>query len=597
MRGEHRGVPPVSTLLESADQSSPFPRPRHAVHFRRRADAATSIADDQRSLVDTGRRRESQARLDEEAQRIQAEIVPGDWEDWSPEDREAWLEENNIPRYLYPGHEGARMSGFASMRQTPESMLHSDRPHSRNGPHRPSLPTPPHDESADGDSLFVPTTSYVDNLRRANAVRRQHPLSRSWRPDSPVNGLGDRNRSPTPTDHWEVMRQTIAPDTTLPSADSSFTSAIASQSFNSNNSTSTAMTELDYLNSSDNSRRNSQDEDDSVSSVDPDDLICDDDEMAATAAFAELVFREEQLTSEGRLRIQGHSTTLDREGNRYALHNEQRTVELGFRLIDEAVNTPEGRMRIFQLAERLPSGARYSLMDWILGGRHSPYETADQRRTRLEHVRNDELPPLRSRYDNSNTELANDELPPLRSRYDNSDTREDVRRQVHGFFRRFTADETLSASQRETMRMAERTSPPPQYRPLPNPFSPDDEIEISQDEPIAHPVASLPGSRYPSRPASPPNARSERDVADALLSGDEQDLSAIRRVVERLAQRDDVPEEWWMSMGLNLSRTRARSRSATPTAHTERDTLVDVSRRVRSGRVSRGREAGHASRL
>jgi hypothetical protein len=116
------------------------------------------------------------------------------------------------------------------------------------------------------------------------------------------------------------------------------------------------------------------------------------------------------------------------------------------------------------------------------------------------------------------------------------------------------------------------------------------EVSISQDEPIAHPVASLPGSQFPSRPASPPSARSERDVTDGLLSGDEQDLSAIRRVVERLAQRDDVPEEWWMSMGLNLSRTRARSRSrsrsGTPVVNT------NASRRVLAGRIERDRNTG-----
>jgi hypothetical protein len=90
-----------------------------------------------------------------------------------------------------------------------------------------------------------------------------------------------------------------------------------------------------------------------------------------------------------------------------------------------------------------------------------------------------------------------------------------------------------------------------------------------------------------------------------LLSGDEQDLNAIRRVVERLAQRDDVPEEWWMSMGLNLSRTRARSRSRsrsdTPIADADRVArfdLPDSSRRVRTGRVERERNTGHtASRL
>lgn len=557
----------MSTLLEAAGTRSPFPRPRHAVHFRRRADAATRIADNVRNIADTGRWSDARRRIEVEAQSIHAEIVPGDWEDWTEEDREAWLEENNIPRYLNPRDPDVVGSPFVAVSQhrSQNASLRADRPQSRDGPRRAALPTPPHDESGEGDTLFVPEDQPT-TLRRTSSIRRRHPLSRSWRPDSPLNGLGDRNRSPTPADNWELMRQTITPDATLPSADSSFTSAAASRSFTSNNSASTSRSDPDYTASSNNSRRNSQ-EDESVSSVDPDNLVCDDDEIAATTAFAEHVFRHEQCTHEGRTRIARHSADLEVEQNRYAHRNDQRTVEIGFRLIDEALNTPEGRIRVFSLSESLPSDIRHNLSSWINGTHRNSEEDIEQRRTHLAHINNDDLPS------------------PSQTRYPDN-ARNAVRQQVHSFFRRFTADETLSASQREAMRMAERTSPPPRYEPL----SIQPEVRISQDEPEAHPVASLPTSR----PVSPPSARSERDVADALLSGDEGDMRAIRRIVETLAQRDNVPQELWMSMGLNLSRTRARSRSRSRSA----TPLTDIDRavqRVRAGRIERDRNA--ASRL
>lgn len=557
-RGEHRGVPPVSTLLESANTRSPFPRSRNVVHLRRRVDAATSIAQDQRSLVDTGRRHEAQSEVEAEAQRIREEIVPGDWEDWTDEDREAWLEENNIPRYLYPRHHQASASPFmgVSPHRSREEMLRLDRPQSRDGPRPSTLPTPPHDESGEGDSLFVPREP-ATTLRRTHSVRRRHPLSRSWRPESPVNGLGDRNRSPTPADNWEVMRETITPDTTLPSADSSFTSAAASLSFVSNNSASTSATDPDYTASSDNSRRNSQDDDVSVSSVDPDNLVCDDDEMATTAAFAEHVYIQEQSTHEGRMRIARHAADLEVEPYRYALRTEQHQVEIGFRLIDEGLDTQEGRIRVFSLSDSLPAEIRHNLGDWINGVRRNPQGRLEHVRTRLSHT--DEEPPS------------------LHTGTYASDARDAAQEQVHRFFRGSDG------------RMIDRASSQSRYARY-EPLRTNLEVSISQDEPIAHPVASLPGSQFPSRPASPPSARSERDVTDGLLSGDEQDLSAIRRVVERLAQRDDVPEEWWMSMGLNLSRTRARSRSrsrsGTPVVNT------NASRRVLAGRIERDRNTG-----
>lgn len=57
-------------------------------------------------------------------------------------------------------------------------------------------------------------------------------LRESWSPAVDVDGLGDRNRSPSPVaDDWNTFRSTVAPDPVPPTADSSFTSAAASASF------------------------------------------------------------------------------------------------------------------------------------------------------------------------------------------------------------------------------------------------------------------------------------------------------------------------------------------------------------------------------
>lgn len=64
-----------------------------------------------------------------------------------------------------------------------------------------------------------------------------HPLSFAHRPLSPDNGLGDRNRSPSPmTDAWQLIASTITPDQSLPSADSSFTSNNASTDYHTTDS-------------------------------------------------------------------------------------------------------------------------------------------------------------------------------------------------------------------------------------------------------------------------------------------------------------------------------------------------------------------------
>ncbi|KAK8176988.1 hypothetical protein IWX90DRAFT_4754 [Phyllosticta citrichinensis] len=73
---------------------------------------------------------------------------------------------------------------------------------------------------------------------------RQSSLRESWGPGN-VDGLGDRERSVSspPSDHWETMLTTITPDPQLPSPHSSFTSAAASASFSTSNTTSQAGTQ------------------------------------------------------------------------------------------------------------------------------------------------------------------------------------------------------------------------------------------------------------------------------------------------------------------------------------------------------------------
>jgi hypothetical protein len=165
-----------------------------------------------------------------------------------------------------------------------------------------------------------------------------------------VNGLGDRNRSPTPADAWEIMESTIEPDTTLPSADSSFATAPATSSFASSNGTTITEPERGMAVGSTTRRSAHEDEDeedgnegedsgsDSVSSADVD---CTDEEyMAQAEAFAREMYYHEMATPDGRIRIRNMLRPSDRNS---------RTVEVGFRLIDEALNTEEGRERVTSL--------------------------------------------------------------------------------------------------------------------------------------------------------------------------------------------------------------------------------------------------------
>lgn len=341
------------------------------------------------------------------------------------------------------------------------------------GASRSVLPTPPLEGSEpDGDSLFLPES-------RTTIARPTHPLSRSWRAGSPVNGLGDRNRSPTPADAWEIMESTIEPDTTLPSADSSFATVPATSSFASSNGT--TITEPERGMAVDGTSRRSTHEDeedanegeasgsDSASSVDVDCTV--EEYMAQAETFAREMYYHEMATPEGRARIR---SMLRRPSDRSA-----RTVEVGFRLIDEALNTEEGRERVTNL--------------------HS--EDAIHRMVRF----------------------------------------------------------------RDPTRRHSDRSPP--YRPNSPPAT-------SQDPPSANPV-------------SPPFRGGMHDGSDVLLNGldsDEHELDNMGRVARRLALLDEVPDDWWASMGVNV---RLNS-SAAGLRHHRRSHHERVLERVRGSRIERG---------
>ncbi|KAK1824419.1 hypothetical protein LTR12_001257, partial [Friedmanniomyces endolithicus] len=501
------GVPPVSTLLESADRHGHAPPPPPVPESRNYYSMEDGISERDGERA-SGR---ALAALQETAHRLERQTAV----------MRQRLLQSRMNRNMRQERVSTAESRLRASRTLPplSSRLDGDR---GSGVHRRfqdraglGPPMPPLGISeTEGDSLFVPEV-------QTRSSRGNHPLRNSWSPGSPVDGLGDRDRSPTPVDHWEIMRSTITPDATLPSADSSFTSAAASESFGSVHDT--IIAQAQHASSSSDSRRDTSDDSqsDSMSSVDPDDLACDDehDNIGSAEGMAEYMFEYEEETSGGRQRVAEMRRRRDREGNRFALAHESARIDIGFRLIEDALESEEGRDRLIQvgvLAQSEDPDEPLYLQD--------PEEPRRRRyslsRSRRDHAANDDAPvPNPAQYGEGAHAAA-----------------EEATAQVHDYFRQYTAD-ALEAQSR---------SPPPRYEPLAS--HPDVETFTSREEPQAHPV-------------SPPSQRSRTEVADAMLSGDEGDLNAMRRVVERLARRNDVPEEWWSSIGLNLSRSRPRARS------------------------------------
>lgn len=515
-----RGVPPVSTLLESADRNRtttglPQPPPPPVPESRNYDEATRDLEQRESELRDE--LRDSILHLRDRAGRLERRT-----EAFRTAGRQTGHENSGRPPPPGP---------LRRLRLSPESVARSHRNFSEpdgpiptpGAPTRTFLPTPPLDQSdPEAERSFLP-----------EARRSSHPLSNEWTPDSPVDGLGDRNRSPTPADAWEVMRSTIDPDPTLPSADGSFTSAAAAQSFNSQPVTILTVPDEDTMpTSSSDSRRTSEEnsDSDSASSVDPDDLVCEEEHDGRGMAYAEVLAEDmydfEMSTLAGRERVQRQERIRAVSGNRFALPHEPARIDIGFRLIEDALSSDEGRERLLEIDCFDHDGYIQEMIE----DRRNPSHRHPQARprTRSPHTLND-----------TDTAYGVSEL----SRRYGPDTMNAVSEataQVHDYFRRYTAD----ALTRSSNPLSRSRSPPPQYTSEPLTSHPGVEIFISRDAPEPHPV-------------SPPSQRSQNEVTEALLDGGaHEDMGAMRRVVERLARRDDVPESWWMSMGLNLSRTR-----------------------------------------
>ena len=520
-RGEERGVPPISTLLESADQNDTAP-PRALILDSSSHNAGLSSnarytdpslwrevqqsPRGSRSLRASGRPAEYlSAAHSSQPERQNVRLLSAQGASLGSIDSRP----EAVPR-LSQGLELSPQSPYLTSHQDQTS-------HEAHTAERSTLPTPPQDVSVAAEVIPLNAPDYLHRHDRG-----WHPSRNLLELESQINGLGDRNRSPTPGEGWEIMRSTITPDETLPSAESSFTSAAASQSFGTGNETQITEPESPGLRHGYNTR-NFDGLSDSASSADLEDWeVCNfegpTDPHDDPQTWAETVYTAEMSTPDGRERTNAHTRPRAEQGiddsDPYTI-----SANIGYVLIEEGMRTQEGRARLQDIrARNLPNDPTN-----FPASAYFPRVASSRRRTQRRH-RSADGPPT-----------PHPERQPEATQH----AAREASRVVRDYVSRYASNYLRS---RSTSNLLGDDSP----------AGPDANTTISQDAPIPHPV-------------SPPTRRhSEREVSDGLLSGDIQDLDSMRRIVERLAARADVPEEWWMSMGLNVSRDRPRDRSRSP---------------------------------
>lgn len=289
-------MPPISSLLEAADRSTlppPVPESRTFGDFlaasdeareeRHRRDYTTRrlvqerVARRNREASREARMRRAELERDGENTRTNEPTVSASWR--QPDGPIDVPISPSMPIYAIVASPGEMLRG-ATSRNTGDDEY---RPRSPDflAARRHTLPTPPLDVSAPEDGPLIQNVE----IPQPRTNRRSHPLSSTWRIGSPsINGLGDRNRSPTPGDGWEIIRTTITPDETLPSADSSFASTAASRSFNAPTND-TQITEPEES-SSENRSGSSSEQHRAESASSLDDLACTDEDLYNTEAFA-----------------------------------------------------------------------------------------------------------------------------------------------------------------------------------------------------------------------------------------------------------------------------------------------------------------------
>jgi hypothetical protein len=98
-------------------------------------------------------------------------------------------------------------------------------------------------DTSDNNAVGFPPLRRMGRRNIADGPLPSSSLRESWSPVSTVDGLGDRERSLSPSDEnsqWETFYGTIRPDPVGPTAESSFASAAASASFSNSHPSSRA---------------------------------------------------------------------------------------------------------------------------------------------------------------------------------------------------------------------------------------------------------------------------------------------------------------------------------------------------------------------
>lgn len=597
-RNASTSVPPISALLEHVPAPPPPPVPETRNYF----DDA-SIAEQERSL------RSSISDLQARAARLERNTAALRDGSLGHGDEEVQLARQNLAARLQEAS-GHRRPDRNVLQ--PSEDLPTDRSH-----HRIASPTLP-----------LETLMSIPRLNRGH-----HPLRHSWRPTSPlvVDGLGDRTRSPTPAaDSWEIMRSTITPDATLPSAESSFTSAVASRSFTSHaaeggeTAASSNTTISSGYDSSSYNNSNSDSADDSASSLDDneededeDDLVCLDEHPSLSVldsntytynppsnsnapieAVAEELYFYEMRTPAGRARLAVQQQLRLQEGNRFGHAREPTRVEIGFRLLESALESAEGRERVERVQEEMA----------VMGTRGS-----GRRRGEWEG-------------EGEGEGLYADTPPTPRAGAEGSEAAREASEQVHDYFQQFTRDAlAVSSSVQQQHPPRTTTSPPPSYEPPtsqqenalstnepPHPwpvgaprssrpasrayidFVPVATASAEVRERIARRVASSLGMSAHAAPATQTAAHTDAEMHDeeAGEAGESEPFphaAATRSFVERLVRRDDVPEAWWRSFGVDVSGARTTEREVS---------RAGVERRVERQTARRGGgQAGRSERV
>ena len=349
------------------------------------------------------------------------------------------------------------------------------------------------------DQIHRLNTRISHEQRRLDVLHRRH--REYLRGFEMINGLGDRERSLSPPedDHWETMLSTITPDPIAPSAGSSFASAAASASFSN-----------------------------------------------ATSSREANSFSDSATNSIGSHSVHTSITVPDEEG-------------------DDLEDCPDDN------PDTYPS---FSL-EWDddfddSGDSHSDTSARTAIDYRRNHIASAPTPPLRqvtgSHLPNPYRRPSSTQPTHLRSPSPGGSRRSPIPRVSHPLSHSQSASATLDLSSEPRHSSAHTSSPRPSNTAR---DSLQTAIERRGGTNVQHQAGPTERTGVASH-RSREMGELESSVAEVERRGQEmrglmdglgqrmQELDRMRSVIERLARRDDIPEEWWANVGLGGVGRRGR---------------------------------------